>query len=136
MHLALSEVQLGPQCTMLKECSKSTTAYEGGPETILLGRDMGGDEGKNLQRDAVYGNEGIPPLADGGQHGRCIPVELTNFAEGEAIEKISVPSSHKTSQRSLSRRTTENGLRASAPHSERRRAVKGTGPFQGELVCP
>ena len=42
---------------MLKERSAPMTAYEGGPETILLGREMGGDEGKDFQWDAVYGNE-------------------------------------------------------------------------------
>ena len=71
---------------MLKESSALTTAHEGGLKTVLLGREMGGDEGKDLHRDAVYGNEGIPPLADGRQRGRGIPVELRNPVEGEAIE--------------------------------------------------
>jgi hypothetical protein len=29
------------------------TAYETGAETVLLGGEMGGDEGKDIQRDAV-----------------------------------------------------------------------------------
>ena len=35
------------------------TAYKSDVETILLGREIGGDEGKDVQRDAVYENEGI-----------------------------------------------------------------------------
>ena len=58
---------------------------------------MGGDEGKDLQRNAVYVDEGIPPLADGRQRGRGIPVELTNLIKGEAIEQVSVPLRAKTS---------------------------------------
>ena len=40
------------------------TAYESGAETVVLGREMGGDEGEDIQREAVYGNEGVHPLAD------------------------------------------------------------------------
>ena len=40
-------------------------AYEGGIEAIRHAREMGGDQGKDVQREAVYGNEGVPPLADG-----------------------------------------------------------------------
>ena len=71
-------------------------AYEGGSEPVRLGGEMGGDEGKNLQRDAIYGNEGIPPLADGRQRDRYIPVKLRNLVEREAIERVSMLSSCKT----------------------------------------
>ena len=71
---------------MFKERSAPMTAYESGPEPVRLGREMGGDQGKNLQRDAIYGNEGIPPLADGRQRDRDIPVKLRNLVEREAIE--------------------------------------------------
>ena len=57
-----------------------------GPETVRLGREMGGDQGKDLQRDAIYANEGVPPLADCRQRGCRTPVEPTNFIEGEAVE--------------------------------------------------
>ena len=81
---------------MLKEYSAPTTAYESDPEPVRLGREMGGNQGKNLQRDAVYGNEGVPPLADGRQNGRDIPVKLRNLVEREAIERVSVLSFCKT----------------------------------------
>ena len=50
---------------------------------------MGGDEGKDFQRDAVYGNERVLPLADGRQRRRCIPVKLRNLVEGETTEQVS-----------------------------------------------
>ena len=66
------------------------TAYKGGPEMVLLGREMGGDLGKDLGRNAIDVNEGVPPLPDSHQCGQSIPVELTSLAEGEAIERVSV----------------------------------------------
>ena len=48
---------------------------------------MGGDEGKDFQRDAVYGYERVLPLADGRQRRRCIPVKLRNLVEGETTEQ-------------------------------------------------
>ena len=81
---------------MFKECSAPMAAYEGGSEPVRLGGEMGGDEGKNLQRDAIYGNERVPPLADGCQRGRDIPVKLINLVEREAIERVSMLSSCKT----------------------------------------
>ena len=74
---------------MLKESSAPATAYKTGVETIHLGREMGRDEGKNIQRDAVYANEGVPPFADSRQRGRGIPVELRNHIDGEAREEVS-----------------------------------------------
>ena len=64
---------------MFKERSAPTTAHESGPEPVRLEREVGGDQGKSLQRDAIYGNEGVPPLADGRQRGRDIPVELRDL---------------------------------------------------------
>ena len=40
------------------------TAHGNGPESVLLGRKTGRDEGKDVQREAVDGDEGVPPLAD------------------------------------------------------------------------
>ena len=74
---------------MLKEGSTPVTAYESGAEPVSLGRKAGGDEGENLQWDAVDGNEGVPPLADNSQCGRNIAVELRNLFEGGAIEEVS-----------------------------------------------
>ena len=65
------------------------SAYETSAKTVLLGREMGGDEGKNIQRDAVYVNEGVSPLADSRQRGRDILVKLGNAIEGEATEEVS-----------------------------------------------
>jgi len=42
---------------MLKEDSAPMTAYKTGAETVLLGIEMGGDEGEDVHRDAVYANE-------------------------------------------------------------------------------
>jgi hypothetical protein len=43
------------------------TAYETGAETIILGFEMGGDEGKDIKRDAVDANERVPPFANSGR---------------------------------------------------------------------
>ena len=32
-------------------------ADETGAEAVVLGSEIGGDEGKNVQRDAIYGNK-------------------------------------------------------------------------------
>ena len=63
------------------------TAYESRPETVLLGFEMGGDERKDLRRDAVYANEGVPLPTDGHQCACYTPVEATNLIEGETISK-------------------------------------------------
>ena len=51
---------------------------------------MGGDKRKNIQRDAVYVNERIPPFANFHQRGRDVQVKLRELIKGEAIEGISV----------------------------------------------
>jgi len=75
---------------MLEESSAPMTANKTGAEAVLLGREIRGDDGKDIQRDAVYANEGVPPLADIRQRGRDILVELGNIIEGEAVEEVSV----------------------------------------------
>lgn len=40
------------------------TAHTTSIEMVLLGLEIGGDEGKDIQRDTVNGNEGVPPFAD------------------------------------------------------------------------
>ena len=42
---------------MLEECPTPMTAHETRAEAVLLGIEVGGDERKNVQRDAVYVNE-------------------------------------------------------------------------------
>ena len=64
-------------------------AYRTGPKTILLGIEMGGDEGKDIQRNAVYAKEGVPPLPDSCQRGRDVLVQLRNIIESEAVEEVS-----------------------------------------------
>jgi hypothetical protein len=45
------------------------TAHETGAEPVLVGREVGGDEGKDVHRDTVYANEGVFPLANSRQCG-------------------------------------------------------------------
>ena len=66
------------------------TAYESGPETVFLGREMGGDLRKDLRRNAIDVDERVPPFADIRQRGRGIPVELKNLIGGKAMEQVSV----------------------------------------------
>ena len=67
------------------------TAHMTGAETVRLRMEMGGDEGKDIERNAVDGNKRVPPLADICQCGRNTSVELRNSVEGETIEEVSVP---------------------------------------------
>jgi hypothetical protein len=45
------------------------TAHTTGAEKVPLGGEMGRDEGKHIQRDAVYVGKGVPPLPNGRQRG-------------------------------------------------------------------
>ena len=92
----------------MKEGSAPMAADEGGEEPVLLGRQVGGDEGKNIERDAVDGGKRVLPFADGCQCGRSVPVELGNGIQGEAAEGV-----RKSFLVNLSRLTTENRPRAS-----------------------
>jgi hypothetical protein len=40
------------------------TAYITDTETVCLGMKMGGEEGKDIQWNAVYGDKRVSPLAD------------------------------------------------------------------------
>ena len=66
------------------------TAYITGIETVRLVMEVGGDKGKDVRRNAVDVNEGVPPLADVCQRSRNIPIKLRNVVKGEAIEEVSV----------------------------------------------
>jgi hypothetical protein len=61
-----------------------------GAEMVPLGREMGGDEGKDIDWDAVYANEGVPPFADSCQRCGGILGELRNVVKGEPVEEVSV----------------------------------------------
>ena len=65
-------------------------AYITGPEMIRLGMEVGGDKGKDVQRNAVDVNEGVLPLTDICQRSGNIPVELRNIVKGEAVEEVNV----------------------------------------------
>ena len=75
---------------MFEECSAPMSAHESSTESIALGREMGGDEGKDIHWDAVDGCERVPPFADGCQCGRSVPVELGNGIQGEAAEEVKI----------------------------------------------
>ena len=63
------------------------TTNERGAEAVLLGREVGRDERKDVQRYAVDGNEGVLPLANGCQCGRSVLVELRDLVWGEAAKE-------------------------------------------------
>ena len=63
--LASSEEQLRPYGTVMKEGCTPMTTDGSGVETILLRREVNGDEREDVQRDAVDVNEGVLPLANG-----------------------------------------------------------------------
>jgi len=84
---------------MLKESSAPMTAYIAGTETIRLGMKIGGDERKDIQRNTVDADEGVPPLADVCQRSRNVTVELRNVVKDKAMEEIGV-SLLRTSQAS------------------------------------
>ena len=74
---------------MLEECSAPMAAHKTDVKTVLLGREMGGDEGKDVQRNAVYAKEGVPPLPDSCQRGRDILVQSRNVIKSEATKEVS-----------------------------------------------
>ena len=88
------------------------TTNERGAETVLLGREVGGDEREDVQRDAVDGDEGVLPLANGRQCGRSIPVESRNRVRGETVEVVRMLF---FIQSDFPRRTAENMPRVSTP---------------------
>jgi hypothetical protein len=48
VSLAVSEEQLVPECAVLNERPAPTTAHGRGVKSILLGRKIGGDDGKDV----------------------------------------------------------------------------------------
>ena len=61
------------------------TADSGSAIYIIHIREMSGNEGENFDRDAIDGDERVPPLADSFQRSRSIPVELRSMVEGEPV---------------------------------------------------
>ena len=62
------------------------SAYGTRPETTVVKRGIGGNEGQGVQRDVVYAKGWIPPFTDGRHCGRGILIKLTDLVEGEAAE--------------------------------------------------
>jgi len=75
---------------MLKEGPTPMTAYVTDAKAVCLGMEVGGDQRKDVQRDAVDVNERVPPLADVRQRGRDIPVELGDVVKAEAVKEVGV----------------------------------------------
>ena len=135
VDLALWKEHKGPQRGILKEGPTPMTTHITGTETVFLGMEMGGNEAKDIQGNAVDVNEGVPPFTDVCQRGRNILVELRNVVEGETVEEVSA-SPRERVRNEVSQRTTENRPCASAPCSEQKRAEKATDPFQGKYTRP
>jgi hypothetical protein len=64
-------------------------AHGTGTETVLLGREVGGDEGKDIQRDAICASERVPPFANSRQRGRGLLIKLRHLIERDAAEEVS-----------------------------------------------
>ena len=64
-------------------------AYETCSKKVLVRREKGGNERKDIKRYSIYGNEGVFPLADGGQRGRDILLKLRDLFNDEAEEEVS-----------------------------------------------
>ena len=75
---------------MLKEGPAPVTAYAIGVQNIPLGIEMGGDERKDVQRNTVDVNEGVPPLANVCQRCRNVLIELRDVVEGKTAEEVSL----------------------------------------------
>jgi len=65
--------------------------HESCAESVPLRGEMSGDQGEDIRREAVYGNEGVNPLVDGRQCGQGIPFEFQNLIQGEPIREVSIP---------------------------------------------
>ena len=78
---------------MLEKHSAPMTTHESGAKAVLLRGEVGRDERKDIQRNAVDAGKGVPPFSDGCKCGRNVPVELRNRVQGEAANRISQSSS-------------------------------------------
>ena len=59
------------------------TAHKTGEEVVPLGGKIGGDEGKDVQREAVDGNERVLPFANCRQRGRGVTIKLRDVIQGD-----------------------------------------------------
>jgi hypothetical protein len=64
------------------------TTHKTGAKYLAVRREMGGDEGENVERNTVDRNKRVPPLADGCQCGRGVLIELRNRIRSETVPKL------------------------------------------------
>ena len=98
---------------MLKEDPAPVTAHGSCAENISLGREVRGDEGKDVQRNTVDGSEGVLQFTDGCKCGEDIAFELRNHIKGKATTVVSA--SFYNEFRMSPQRTAGGALHISAP---------------------
>ena len=76
---------------MLKEALAPIAAHGTCVETVLVGREVGGNETKDFRWDAVDGDEGVHPFTDSYEGGRNVLFELRDRVQGEATGVVSRP---------------------------------------------
>ena len=64
-------------------------AYGTGTEAVHLGWEIGRDKGKDIQREAVYGGECVPPFTNSCQRGRGVTIKLGDLVHGDATKEVS-----------------------------------------------
>ena len=74
----------------MDERSAPVATHKTCPETVLLLIEVGRNEGEDIHRDAVYGNERILPFANRGQHSQGIVIKLIDFVKAEAAQNLSM----------------------------------------------
>ena len=98
---------------MLKEGPTPMTTHECCAENISLGREVRGDEGKDVQRDTVHGTKGVFQFTGRYECGEYIAFELRNHIIGDA--EMIVSASFYDEPGMFPRRTAEGALCDSAP---------------------
>jgi hypothetical protein len=61
------------------------TAHEACPNYVHLAGEVARDEGENFLREAIDGDERVPPLAYRRQSGRSLSVNSGDRTKGEAV---------------------------------------------------
>ena len=72
---------------MLSEISTPVTTNGTCVNEVRPEGEVGRDNGKNFLREAVDGDERVPPLADVCQRDRSVLIELRDHIEGEPVSK-------------------------------------------------
>ena len=66
------------------------TAYKTCTEVVLLGREIGGYKGKDVQREAVDANERVPPFANSCQRDCGVVIKLGDLIQSDAVKVSSM----------------------------------------------